>query len=340
MIKQFQEIKIFIVFLILFCSSLFVICPIGKSGPLDKIYECTPFIILEYNQTLLKNPVVPYDQPRTIPITVKVKVGGTAADIVLDKIGGGNIKLIVDMSVAEVSEGCHASINPPKLQFPVLGEYESANATLSLTIDKYLPYFSQESVKVRMNSEALISKGGVPLVKEGNFTQDVPFFVGYYPQLSFSYPDSNVKSISPGEKTAYFTIELQNWGNADTNVISEIVDIPKGWQAEIVQNTTLGTNLTGSNFKGTISLNVKPPINFGYHEDRAVIKVKMTPECYNHSQYKGEPYYLYFIVQSKGFSTPGFETGIVLFAFIFVLFPIWKRKNNKIEKKQSGGRKK
>jgi hypothetical protein len=330
--KQFQKIKIFVAFLIIFCSSLFIICPIGKSGPLDQIYECTPFIVLEYNETLLQKPIVPYDQPITIPITVKAKIGGPAADIVLDKIGGGGVKLIATISIAEVSEGCHASINPPILQFPVSGEYESANATLSLTIDQYLPAFSLKNVKVRTNSQRLGAKA--TLVKAGNFTQDVPFFVGYYPQLSFSYPDGNVKSITP-DKTAYFTMEIQNWGNADTNVICEIVDLPEGWQAGIVRNTTLATNLFGVNFKGTISLNVKPPINFGYHEDRAILKVKITPECYNKSQYTGEPYYLYFIVQSKGYSTPGFDFIILIFAFIFVLFSIWKQKNNKIEKKQS-----
>jgi len=336
MTKQFQKIKIFVAFSIIFCSSLFVICPIGKSGPLDKIYECTPFVIFEYNETFLQKPIVPYDQPMAIPITVKAKIGGPAADIVINKIGRGKVQFIIHMSIAEISEGCHASVNPPMVEVNVSDQYLSADATLSLTIDQYLPAFSLKNVKVRMESEGLGNTAVV--VKAGNFTQDVPFIVGYYPQLSFSYPDSNVKSISPDE-TAYFTIGIQNWGNADTKVNAEIVDIPKGWQAEIARNTTFGTNLTGINFKGTISLNVKPPINFGYHEDRTVIKVKMTPECYNKSQYKGEPYYLYFIVQSKGFATPGFEMSFVLLAFIFVLFPIWKRKNNKIEKKQPGGRK-
>jgi len=350
MIKQFQKVKIFVVFMMLFYSSLFVFCPIGKSGPLDQIYQCTPSVIFEYNQTLLQQPVVPYDQPRVIPITVKAKVSGPASDIVLDKIGPGTgTILIIHMSIAEVSEGCHASINPPIVELDVSDQYVSTrydtpskqyipiNATLSLTIDKYLPAFSLENVKVRMESDPL----GI-IVKPGNFTQDLPFFVGYYPQLSFSYPNGNVKSISPSE-TAYFTVGLKNFGNAATNVTTEIVDVPKGWHASIPENITLGTNLTVSNFEGTISLNVKPPINFGYHEDRAVIKVKMTPVCYNNSAYVGEPYYLSFIVQSKGFSTnatPGFETGIVLLAFIFVLFPIWKRKNNKIKKEQAGGRKK
>jgi len=114
------------------------------------------------------------------------------------------------------------------------------------------------------------------LVKAGNFTQEIPFTIGYLPQLSFTYPDGNVKNINPDE-TAFFTIELQNWGNGFTKVYTELVDVPEGWLTEIVQNTTLGTYQLGTNNKKTISLNVKPPTDFGYHEDRAIIKVKITP---------------------------------------------------------------
>ena len=44
----------------------------------------------------------------------------------------------------------------------------------------------------------------------------------------------------------------------------------------------------------------------------------MTPVYYDNSDYQGEPHYLYFIVQSKGFFTPGFEFGMLLFAIIFI----------------------
>jgi len=306
MIKQFHKIKIFLIFLMIICSSLIVLSPIGKSNPLDQIYECKPYIILKYNETLLQEPILPYDKAKEIPIQILAKIDGPAADIVLDKIGGPRgLKLLVDVSIAEVSEGCHASINPPIVQFYVSGEYVSQNATISITIDQYLPAFS---------------------------------LVGYIPQLSFSYPDGNVKTINPDE-TAYFTIEIQNWGNGDTNVSCEIEDIPDGWIAEIARSLILGTNLFGGKSKIIASLNVKPPINFGYHEDRAIIKVKMIPTSYNKTEYQGEPLYLFFIVQSNGFSAPGFEIITLFLAFIFVFFVIWKKKNKKIEKKHLEGKK-
>lgn len=336
--KQFQKIKILMIFLMLLCSSLYFISPIGKSAPLDPIYECKPIIIIEYDETLLQDLIVPYDEPRKIPIVIKAKIVGPAADIVTEKIGGGGILFIVDMSIAEVSEGVTASINPPIITFEVSDKFVSANATISITIDKYLPAFSLKNIKVRMNSRRLGSSKAT-LVKPGNFSQDIPFFVGYIPQLSFAYPKGNVKTINPDE-TANFTIEIQNWGNADTKVYTEIVDLPDGWLAEIDKNITLGSSLFDSNGKKTISLNVKPPISFGYHEDRAIIKVKMTPVFYNDSNYSGEPHYLYFIVQSEGFATPGFEMITILLGFIFVIIPICKRKNNnKINEKQSGRKK-
>jgi len=335
MIKKFQKVKIIIIFLLIFCSSLYILCPTGKSNPLDQIYECWPSYEFEYNQTLCDKPVIPYSEPRQIPITVKAKISGPNPDIVADKIGG--VILIVDISIAEISEGCHASINPPTILFPVSDEYVIANATLSFTIDQYFDAFSLKKIKISLTNEKLGSK--TTLVKSLTRNFNISFSVGYEPRLSFSYPENNVKSINPGE-IAIFPIDIENWGNDVTTVNIEIIDIPNGWQANIIKNLTLSTNLFGKEAKENVMLNVKPPINFGYHEDRAVIKVKITPVSFTNKSFKGEPQYLYFIVQSEGFSTPGFEMIFAVFAFIFILLPFCRRKNIKIQNKQFRGRNK
>lgn len=339
--KRFQKIKLFIIFLMLFCSSLFFISPIGKARPLDIVYECTPFVIIEYNESLINDFIFPYAEATTIPITINAKIEGPEVDIILEKIGQGTkmkARFIVDLSIAEVSEGVKAAINPPIIQFGVSKEFLSTQVNVSVTIDQYLPAFSSKNIKIRMESRRL--GGEATLVKAGNFSTDIPFFVGYLPQLSFSYPKGNVKEISPDE-TVDFDIDIQNWGNGATQVSAEVIDIPDGWHAKIDKTITLESSLYGDETKRQISLKVKPPISFGYHEDRAIIEVKMTPYFYNNTDYTGEPHYLYFIVQSKGFSTPGFELLTVLIAFIFVFLPIWKKKKNTINKKnnQMGGKK-
>lgn len=326
--KQFQKVKIFMIFTLIFCSSLLVICPITKSVPLDPYFECEPILMIEYNETLLEDPIVPLEEARTIPVTIKMGITGPGADIVVKYT---RAQFIVNLYITEVPEGCHATISPPiisvDLSKEMVGNFLYQYANVSIAIDQNVPALTKERVMVRMESKSLGT-----VVKKGNFTQELPFTIGYCPLLSVSTPDGNVKDINPDE-TASFTIELENRGNGNTEAITKIIDIPDGWIAEIITSTLLGSNLLGGNTKKTLSLNIKPPYGFGYHEDRAVIQVSITPIYYNNPEFEGEPHNLTFIVQSRGFSTPGFEMIIMLVAFVFVLVPIWKRKNNKIEKK-------
>jgi hypothetical protein len=333
--NQFQKIKIFTLFLIILCSCLFVICPIGKSAPIDKVYECTPIIIVEYDESITENPIIPFGEPTIIPVTVKAKIIGPADDIIEEFIGGGGVKLFVDLSIGKVPNGCHASITPTIVPFPVSREYKTTNATLKLTINQYLPVKSQKNVVIQMNSRRL-GKGST-LVHKANISQEIPFEVGYYPQLSLSYLNSNVRDIEPDE-TADFSFEIKNWGNGVTDVSTAIEEIPDGWIAEIINSITLGTEFGGEDSKKTVSLKVKPPIDFGYHEDRAIVKISMTPISRVNPEDKGEPHYLYFIVQSKGVSTPGFETIIFFFAIIIIFVPaiIKKKRNN--QTKEKGGK--
>ena len=332
---HFNKIKIIIIFFILFNSSIITLCTIAKSGPLDQIYACTPNLIIEYDESILKEPIIPFDQARTIPVKIKLQLLGPAVDIVLSKVKG--MYLIVDMSIANVPEGCQASVNPPLalIKLPEQNTIVSVNATISITINQLLPGLSQQIVTVRM-SHRRFGRTAV-LIEPGNITQDIPFMVGYFSQLSFVYNDGNVREIYPDE-TADFNFEIQNWGNSATKVISTIEDLPDGWLTEIAYSTILGSQLIGSTSSKSISLRVKPPVDFGYHEDRAIIKVSMTPINFDNSEYVGEPHYLYFIVQSKGFFTPGFETILILLAFIFVFVPLKIRKNRENNNKRTGGK--
>ena len=333
--KQFQKIKTFMIFTLILCSSLLVICPIIKSAPLDTYFKCEPVLIIEYNETLLEDPIVPLEEARKIPVTIKMKIRGPGADIVAKNTKG--VDFIVKLYIDEFPEGCHAAITPPlvrvKMSKEIARDYLYENATVSIVVNQILPALTKERVIVRMESKPL---GRV--VKRGNITQELPFTVGYYPLLGVSIPKGNVKNIHHDE-TASFPIELENMGNGNTEVISEVIDIPKGWIAEIMTSTTLGSNLLGGSTKKTITLKIKPPIDLGYHEERAVIKVTITPTYYKTPKFEGEPHYLSFIVQSRGFSTPGFDIITLLLAFILVMFLIWKRKNYLKKNKQFKRRK-
>lgn len=325
--KQFKKVKIFTVFLILLCSSLFVIGSTVTAAPLDKYFECEPVVVIEYNESLLKDPITPYEETTVIPVTIKARIKGPGQEIVNDYIGVGSTFLPVKLFIEEVPIGCHASINPPIIELKPIGiEFSSVNATVSLTVDRRLPALQQEHVLLRVETGRMGSSA--TLVKKGNFTLELPFKVGYYPQIAVSTPDGNVKEIHPDE-SAEFPIDVQNFGNGNTEIISEIVDIPEGWIAEIISGVVVGSESVGANPKETITLKVRPPISFGYHEEREIIQVVLTPKYYKDSDYAGEPHDLFFVVQSRGFSTPGFDLITLSFAFILVSFFIFRIKKSK-----------
>ena len=128
--------------------------------------------------------------------------------------------------------------------------------------------------------------------------------------------------------TAQFTIEVENLGNARTVVLFEVVDVPTDWNALITSQIILEEK-TGS--KATAYLVVKPPKNFGYHFDEKTIKISMKPVKADDYSKVGEILYEDFLIQSRGFSTPGFESILFVGALFAVLlvFTLRKKKGNK-----------
>ncbi|MCK4365454.1 MAG: hypothetical protein KAW45_05345 [Thermoplasmatales archaeon] len=306
---------------------LFIIGPTATSGPLDSYFECEPVIIIEYNESILQDPVIPYETATRIPIEIKARIKGPGDEIVSDYLFNSGAFLPVKLFIEEVPEGCHASINPPLLELkPIYKEFSTIHANVSLTVDKRLPALQQEHIIIRVETARLGYKAAI--LKRGNVTLEMPFFIGFYPQVSIFTPEGNVKEIHPDE-TAEFPIELQNFGNGNTEINSEIIDLPEGWVAEIISGIVLGSENVGGNPKETIILKVRPPISFGYHEERKIIQVALTPSYYKNSEYAGEPHYLFFVVQSRGFSTPGFDFITLLFAFSLISFFIFRKKQSK-----------
>jgi hypothetical protein len=122
-------------------------------------------------------------------------------------------------------------------------------------------------------------------------------------------------------------IDISNLGNARTIVLLEVTSVPEDWVAVITSQLTLEEG-TGS--QGTAYLVVKPPKSFGYHNDEQTIKISMQPVDADDYSKKGEITYETFLVQSRGFSTPGFETIVFLGAFaLTLLIVIYIRKRKK-----------
>jgi hypothetical protein len=127
--------------------------------------------------------------------------------------------------------------------------------------------------------------------------------------------------------TATFPIVIQNLGNARTLVLLDVVNVPKDWAAIVTSQVTLDE---GPGSTATAYLVVKPPKGFGYHYDEQTIKITMQPVKADQPTKVGSIYTEAFLIQSRGFSTPGFEAIAFLGALAVVLLVMtWIRKGKK-----------
>ena len=135
-----------------------------------------------------------------------------------------------------------------------------------------------------------------------------------------------ISNYSPEQRN---NIEIENFGNAKTIATNRILNLSEGWIATVDSEVVIGTKTTNDDPKKTITLIIKPPIDFGYHNNREKIQLAITPSYFNDPSLVGDDYLIIFIVQSKGFSTPGFETALIFLSIIFIFITLRSKTKQK-----------
>lgn len=327
MTKRLRSVKASIVMGILLVSVFVAITPTSSAGLLGLV-DLTPHVIIEPGEGAdLNQRVMPASGHLSIPINVKFMVSGAIAGFVVDNFFKGRIPTaIVDLEVSSDMDWATATITPNTVSPEIKADgYSEANANILVKVNENAPAMWSGKLKVTAHVKELVSFGAK--IKESTFTGNIPFTPDYLPVISVK-PQETFKEISPGE-TANFDIELDNLGNAKTEVTLRIINLPEGWSPNIASSITLGAGVLDENSKGTVQLVIQPPYNFGYHNDRETIQIEITPSYYADPTLVGRTYTETFTVQSRGFSTPGFETVLALFALASIAFIVKKRKQSK-----------
>jgi len=312
MIKTFKVIIPLLILLLCIYST----CITASAG----LYDCDSFIDITVDQDAANKPLIPVNMTLDIPIKVKYSITGLYAPYVAYKYQMVGATVLVYLSIEDTPSWANVTISPPLLIMTPTVEGVTENVTLTVKVDRDA-YASQEG-KIKINFS--VEKAGA--IKGNVFIRDVEFTVGYLPSLAIDFPKGTVKSTSP-DKTADFDIEVNNLGNALTDVKFSLLDAPDGWIVEIPSDVILGTSTSklGESTKKTVSLTIKPPHGFGYHNEKEVIKFLVTPYNFDNSSLAGPSYEVSFVVQSKGYSTPGFEGAFVILILIVLAFIFRKR---------------
>jgi PGF-CTERM protein len=303
---------------------------ITGSSAFGDIYKCESQISIDYDKNLAYQPLLPVNMTLDIPIKVNYYVTGLYGEYIAPVYFDKGLFNYIYLYIEKTPEWCDATITPPLLMMPAITDGAFENATLTIKINREAHAFDQGEVTIRFHVDRMGAIQGADIFKNITFTP------GYLPMLGINVPDGIVKSINPAE-TANFNIEIENLGNAKTNVTFRLLGVPKGWTASITPKIILGSEALREETKKTVSLNIKPPYGFGYHNDREIIKVSITPSHFDDTSLRGSEYKISFTVKNKGFSTPGFEAVFSLFALVAVVLVIRKKQklNQKRTKKNS-----
>jgi len=308
MVRGIRIVTSFTIMLLILGSLLAIIIPISSAR--QTIFDCQTIVQIEYDEDAANSPFLPVDMTKEIPVTINYYIRGyfdEEVPLAYEHLENNFIYL----DIIEKPEWCTASLSPDfLLMFPsASGEIE--NVTLIVKVDENVHAFDIGTIKIEVRVQDM------RVIKGGTFNGEISFNPGYLPLLDLNVPSDTVKMIGPLD-TAKFDIDIENLGNAKTIVSSNVLDIPDGWIVTIESETVIGTITIGDSPNRRISLIVRPPYDFGYHNDREVIQVSLTPSYFEDPALAGEEYLLTFIVQSKGFSTPGFEAVFVIIALIGV----------------------
>jgi len=328
-----RSAAICIVICLLFIGIIFSIMPTSSAlyPILSKAYQCQGHIRIDYDTDATQELFLPVDMIMVIPINVSYFVTGYYADDILPYYDVG---AYVYLSVNETPEWASATILPSFFEiFPTTDWSSKESASLSIKVDDDSHAYSEGTIRLKAKLD------GLGAVKGGIFYQDIPFKPGYLPILDIETEDTNYELIGP-QDTAKFNIQIENLGNAKTEVLCKALNVPEGWTVIIEPSIVVGSKATGDNTKSTVSLVVKPPYNFGYHNEREVIQVSLTPSYFAEMSLTGKEYLTSFIVQSRGFSTPGFEAILVIMAIISVTILFGQRQKtiNSKNKRPKGGK--
>ncbi len=311
-----------IIMLLVLVSLFTAVLPTTPAGLAD-VYNCFSVIEIGYDEEAANVPLIPIDMIMNIPITLNYHVDGYFdGDIPVFYANDRHLKNFIYLYIENKSDWCNATISPNFIQMPALANGTTENATLTIKIDDSAHAFDLGEIELKVR----VTDMGA--IKGGTFYSNIAFKPGYFPLLKLTIPGERVGLIEPLESTK-FDIEIENLGNAKTLVTSKVLDVPKGWTVAIDPETVIGTGTIGDNPKKTISLALQPSIEFGYHNDREVIQVSITPSYYDDPSLTGQEYLVSFLIQSKGFSTPGFEAILALLALIIVVICAKKRKKMK-----------
>jgi hypothetical protein len=304
MTKGFKTVKASILTGIILISVIIAITPPTSAGIFINLQSS---VTVSWNSSETQQPLVPRGGARTIALDITHTVNkGLLGSAILQAYAGKMITIKIE--ILQTESWATATLSQGTVTASI-GSEQVLHTMLTLAVDENAPALSVGVVSLR----ATALKAGLIQGFEQDFA--LYFQPDYKPLIQPTFPNANTRQIGPMD-TATFQIDVQNLGNARTVVKLNVLIVPEGWTAIVTDEIVLEEGVGSTN---TAYLVVKPPKGFGYHYDEETIVVSMQPVKADEQTKVGAITKASFLVESRGFSTPGFDAIAFIGALASVL---------------------
>ena len=282
-----------------------------SAGSLVNLSHATNVTWASGNKTELLDPS---GTMKSYDLDIQYKVtGGPGGKAVYNSLFLDNRLITIKLEIVEKSSWCEVTI--PKgtiIATTSFDDWVEYSGKINIQVNEDAPALAMGKVSIRASVDALSAISAFEEVF------DLEFQPAYLPMINKEVTDGNTREIGPLD-TASFPIDITNLGNDRTKVFLEVEDVPDGWIAVVSDDVTVDVD-----GKVTAYLTIKPPKNFGYHYEEESFRVGLTPTRAEKISDQGQTEYVTVVVESRGFSTPGFEA-IMLIGALLTIALIFKK---------------
>jgi len=228
--------------------------------------------------------------------------------------------MVVDLTVKETPSWCAARISPNVVNPRLSTQWETEPAYLYISFNENAPAHGVTIITIEMQASAPGTFGRITGVTK---TGEISFTPAYLPIIDAT-PHNNSQVTKPG-KTVIFDIDLENLGNAETEFIFNVREIPEGWTASVPSNITIGSRLQGGNPEKTVQFSVTPPGNIESQKIREVINLTVVGQHFAspETELKTDEYVMSFTVEvedtsKKDTSILGLEPIVLILSIVII----------------------
>ena len=251
-------------------------------------------------------PLIP-EESRTINLTLNYFVERGIFGKNILKLHSGK-EATVKLEVAEISPWLTATMLTDAITFPVSEETQSKYHIISIQANLDAPAYETGIVKIKATAEPIKGPFGIRTIIKGEALEfDIKINIGAFPLIKLIPPENTTFEITPFNQTI-IPIEIDNLGNAKTDVIAKIVNKSKDWDISI-DDLVIDINKTGKTY-----LVITADNKF----DEETIEIEFTPAEAKDPANKGTAEYLSIVLINDGSYVEEDELGVDLTILLIV----------------------